>query len=792
MTIIEFVRLILKHLVLLIVVPLFLGLMVILLTMNPSYEFSSQTILYTGLATGSSIQMDKKYNYQATNSAFDNLINIIKSRETQEEVAVRLLAIHLMLPEANPKYISKELYEKLKSKVPEEIYNYIENGTNGNVMTDEILAVSDPFPEEIDRHNYEKTVQNLLTLMRSGSDNFIYELLNYEDDNHYSLNAISKIEVQRINNSDLLKLSYTVNDPGICQQTLAIYNSVCTVNYKHIKENRSGSVVKYFETELNKAKISLKEAESKLLEFNKSSNIINYYEQSKAVAVVKEELEVDYKMKTAELAGLEAGTKRLEDKLQMQEVIQIKSNSILDKQKELGDLNYEIALTQAEIESSNNDADLIKMVRLKNQGELLTNAIKKGIDELYSYQNSIDGLQISQVLPDWMSNVVETENLKAKIKVIDAQKDDFQEVYANYAPAGANMKRLEREIAVAEQGYLEILHGLNLAKLKLQDSELSSSLKTVDEPYYPLSPNPTKRPILIIAAAFIGGILTLGIIFVMEYFDDTLKNSIKASKETGLTSLGMIPKIILDPGSINLPIIQKRVIEIITQNILQYFGVQNSKQKPKTIIVFSTQKLEGKTVLAGNIAKTLKQEGKKVLLLNYDEQKEPLKQQRKSPIINKILGYPDPRIDLDNLFLADASTYLDFSEHYSYAMNSKFYGARTYTDILESNNIVLDYTPDFVIIELPAIIYYNYPAELISNADLDILVCRSNRIWSDADESAISNLREACGPKLNIIVNGVKLNEIESVLGDLPKKRTKFRKKLKSIFKFQFLSKNQI
>ena len=107
---IEFVRLILKHLVLLLVVPLFLGLMVILLTMNPSYEFSSQTILYTGLATGSSIQMDKKFNYQATNTAFDNLINIIKSRETQEEVAIRLLALHLMLPEADPKYISKALF----------------------------------------------------------------------------------------------------------------------------------------------------------------------------------------------------------------------------------------------------------------------------------------------------------------------------------------------------------------------------------------------------------------------------------------------------------------------------------------------------------------------------------------------------------------------------------------------------------------------------------------------------------------------------------------------------------
>ena len=279
MTIIEFVRLILKHLVLLIVVPLFLGLMVILLTMNPSYEFSSQTILYTGLATGSSIQMDKKFNYQATNTAFDNLINIIKSRETQEEVAVRLLAIHLMLPEANPKYISKKLYKKLKIKVPAEIYDYIETGTNGSVVKDETLDVSDPFPEAIDQNNYEKTVQNLLTLMRSGSDNFIYELLNYEDDDHYSLKAISGIDVERINNSDLLKLSYTVDDPGICQQTLAIYNRVSLINYKHIKENSSDGVVKYFQNELDKAKKVLKKAEEKLLEFNKSTNIINYYEQ---------------------------------------------------------------------------------------------------------------------------------------------------------------------------------------------------------------------------------------------------------------------------------------------------------------------------------------------------------------------------------------------------------------------------------------------------------------------------------------------------------------------------------
>ncbi|MDP5157665.1 MAG: hypothetical protein NWQ07_03695 [Flaviramulus sp.] len=792
MKIIDFIRLILRHIALLILVPFLLAISVLLLTMNPSFEYSSETMLYTGLATGSSIEMEKTFNYFATNIAFDNLINIINSRETQEEVAVRLLALHLMLPEANPKYISKQLYDELRLKVPHDIYEYIQKGDNNAGANTESVIVNNPLPAEINRYNYEKTVQNLLTLMRSSSDNYIYELLNYEDDKHYSIKAVSGITAVRINSSDLIKLSYTVNDPGICQQTLAIYNEVCIKNYKNIKENRSDAVVKYFEEQLAQASENLKKAEDKLLEFNKSYNIINYYEQSKAVAVVKEDMEVDYNNKKAQLAGTEAATKRLEEKLDIQELIQSENNNVLDKKKLLGEINYEIAFNEARVDSKNNELIIGKLSELKKQKEALTKEIEASVDKIYSYQNSVDGVPLNKILPEWMDNVVETESLKAKIQVMDQQNKKFEEQYATYAPAGANIKRIEREISVSEQGYLEILHGLNLAKLKLQDNELSSNLKTIDPPYYPLSPNPTKRAILIIAAAFLGGILTLGIILVMEYFDDTLKNSIRANKKTDFLPLGMMPKMVLDAGNINLPFIQKRLIEIITQNTLQYFGTQNLENTPKTIVVFSTQKKEGKTVLAGNIAKTLKQEGKKILLLNYAEKKEPVKQQRKFPILNKILGYPDPRIDLENPFLADISTYLDYSECYTYTINSKFYDAKSYSDILKENNITLNYKPDFIIIEMPSLIYYNYPSELIINADLNILVARSNRVWSDADESAISNLREACEAKIRILVNGVNINEVEFVLGELPKKRSMLRKKIKAIFKFQFFSKNQI
>jgi uncharacterized protein involved in exopolysaccharide biosynthesis len=123
--------------------------------------------------------------------------------------------------------------------------------------------------------------------MKSSNDNYIYELINYDDDKHYSIKALSSIQATRINSSDLIKMSYTVDDPGICQQTLEIYNAICIKNYKNIKENRSDAVVKYFEEQLAQANNTLKLAEDKLLEFNKSYNIINYYEQSKAVAVVR-------------------------------------------------------------------------------------------------------------------------------------------------------------------------------------------------------------------------------------------------------------------------------------------------------------------------------------------------------------------------------------------------------------------------------------------------------------------------------------------------------------------------
>ncbi|GAL65893.1 GumC family protein [Jejuia pallidilutea] len=771
---IDFIKLILKHKTILTVVPLIFGLLAVLLTINPKRSYYSETMLYTGIASGSSIEMDKTFNYLAANNAFDNLINVIKSRDTQEEVAIRLLSQHLSLRKPNHKFISDESYEALMEILPEDLKSYL--ATNKNL-------------DENGNLDYETTVLYLTELMNSDNSNFVYSLLSF-DDPHYSLEAISKVKVERISSSDLVKLSYEIDDPGICQQTLKIYIDVCTKKYKDLKENGSDTVVKYFEAQLSESEKKLKAIEQKLLKFNQDNNIINYYEQSKAVAIVKEDMDVAYKKGMAQLAGSEASAQRLEQKLAIQELIQQKNNAIVDSKKELGELNYKIGMYAAK--SSNNETSKQHLENLKKQAKALQKEIKTNVDELYTFQNSTDGVPIKKVLPDWVDKTVESEDLKAKLSVMNQQNKAIEKQFATYAPAGANLKRIEREINVAEQEYLEILHGLNLAKLKFQDAQLSSNLTAVDPPFYPLKPMPSKRKIIIIAIVFITGIIILATILFMEFFDDTLKNEQKASEKLQIPSMGMLPKLFRAKPHLDLVKMQDRLMDFVMQNFHQNFKAQNNTKTPKIITVFSTRDNEGKSVITANIAKRLKASGYSVLVLNHSNEDKSKTSVSKSPWLYKFLGYQDPRIDYNHPFLSQTTAGLSASEYYVYNKSIAYRDVKNYDElsfeVSEKNN----QNTDYILIELPNLIEFNYPSELIANSDLALLVCRSNRLWTKADHNILDHVKGLVGEKIKFIINGVDIKEVETVLGELPKQRSKTRVRIKNMFRFQFFTSNHI
>lgn len=798
-------KLLRRHRVLLLVIPILMGGLVWYLTINSINKYESETTLYTGLASGSSVDVDKSINYNESTTAFDNLISVIKSRETQQEVAIRLLTRHLILSESGqftsstpsfinfshtipgyvkslivsePKTIVKTIGENADTSVinPADSTNKFSFSNTGKSNIDYRYTL----PLNITAADYEQTVMKLAELYKSNDTNYVYKLINSKIPN-YSLYALSSINANRLNNSDLLNIKYQSDDPAISQVTLQILTEVCIRNYKKFKENRSDAVVKYFEYKLDQATSKLSRGEENLLDFNKKNNLVNFNEQSKSIAIEKEQLESEYNNKKASLAGHNAVIKRLEEKMGNQQIVQTINEKILDRRNQLGIVNSKIA--SAESTGSGSTSDSKTLSELKQQAEKLKEEIKQSVSELSSSSNSVSGVPISSVLTDWISNVIEAENLKAGMDVLSSRIKDFRSRYESLVPAGSNIKRIEREISVAEQEYLENLHGLNQAKLKMQDNELASTIKPVDLPFFPANPVPNKQKLLILAAALFGFLIIMSYILVMEYFDHTLKNKSNASRILNIPFMALFPKILLKSKKVDLEFICNRMMGMTLQSLKFNLNGNSNTKKTKSILVFSTLKQEGKSVIASNLANKLRSESKKVLHIEISQKAQRginitglaenslAKNPGRFSFINWVLGYPDNRIDVNHPFLNEPLINLTGDEYFHFEPDEMFYSARNYVEILEQHNCQISFVPDYVIVELPPVLLFPYPAGMFNSADLSILICRSNRAWSTADKDALAEFQILTDNKIYFILNGLELHAVEMVMGVLPKKQ---------------------
>lgn len=734
MNLIQFIRILQRNLVFLIVVPIFLAGMVFFLTQNQPKKYFSNTTIYTGIASGYSIgsQGDSRIDYFGVNNAFDNLINIINSRSTLEEVALTLFSKCLMLDKADSHYISEQSFEELQSIVPDEVKNLI------------------------DKKSVELTVSNLKAYMNKSSTNFVYELINL---NHpfFSVDAISGIRAFRIASSDMIEISYESSDPGICKTTLEILSSVIIKNYSGIKANQTDAVVAYFEDQLNKSNNRLKGAEDELLQFNQNNKIINYYEQTKSISGQKTDLELQHQNELMALKGAESIINKLEERLTNTQKIILKNEEITNKRNELSRITS--AITFLEIYRDSIQSKDAEIESLKKESKKITAELNELIQTIFIYKNEKGGLTTDQILNDWLQNTIVFEESKARILVMNARINDFQKEYDTFAPLGAILKRIEREINVAEQEYLSLLHGLSLAKLKQQDLQLSSNIKIIDPPYFPIAPEPSKRKILVAIAGMFGFMLVLFLIILMEYFDANIKTPSRIEKSTGLKVAGVYP--VNNPANVTFDIgyIKMRAIDWLTQRIKQKAIANQKEEGPIHILLFSTQSAEGKSMIGKALSTMLANQGKQVLYLNY----------------STFIEDENSQFELQNIRPDEK-----FSEYAHY-----------HTDIKKTNTNSQNL--DFVLIEIPDILSHSFPAKLIGLADQTYLVCRANREWSEADQNLLMLLQKSLRSDApEVILNGVGLPVMEAYVGELPRKRSALRILIKKLVRFQFYSNARI
>ena len=175
-----------------------------------------------------------------------------------------------------------------------------------------------------------------------------------------------------------------------------------------------------------------------------------------------------------------------------------------------------------------------------------------------------------------------------------------------------------------------------------------SLLTVVDPAVAPLEPASPRVLLNTLLAGIVGLMLALGLVFLREYLDDTLKSPDDVEAATGLATLGTIIRMKGDKGrkaiyrlaAILYP--RSPVVEgyrTLRTNI-EFAGVDNPAH---TILVTSAIPGEGKTTTAANLAVVFAQTGHATLLLDADLRK---------PGVHKMFDLRNTR-GLTSLFRSD-------------------------------------------------------------------------------------------------------------------------------------------
>ncbi len=660
-----------------------------------SKEYTSSTSVYAGVTTAVSLD-DSEVSYFSINSTFDNLINLTKARGTLEKVALELLAQSYVYGDAyqDTEQILSKNYRALYQETPEEVKKLI------------------------DKKSFNKTLKNLTDLYyRKNRTNFIYRIIN--SNNHFfSCDALSAVKAKRLGNSDLIEIQYTTTDPGLAESTVRFFSEELIKSYENLRFSAANDVVAYFERELKNIKLHLKGEEEKLNQFNMEKKVINYQEQTKALAIHAVDFNARYQEVLENYESSSVVLRELDKKMGVRTKLYNTNADFLSKLDEVAKLSENIM--QKEIFNSTGVQDKDKTLNQdKKRLSEVENYINTLADDIDTYTYNKEGINISEMALKWLDELVIYTKAKAQLKVMENWKKMLAEQYQIYSPIGTQLKSYERSIQITEEQLKLIMHGLHLAKLKQKNIQLNTAtLRVITDPTYPFQGN-NKRILYIIATLLGSFIFITGIFLIIELLDRTLRDELRTQKLTNLPVLGAFT----GRNHIKFRGFSKacnRISATYAANRLNHYLKPN---ETCIINILSFEKGEGKSFFISYLSDHWEDMGFDVASIKYNEDFDPN------------------------------------TKEYTLAQNLK--------DIWKPEGNI---KPDILLIEYPEISKNSIPIPLLKEAQVNLLICNACRLWKWSDNNLLSQLREELEERipLYIYLNNADRDVVENFTGDLP------------------------
>lgn len=131
---------------------------------------------------------------------------------------------------------------------------------------------------------------------------------------------------------------------------------------------------------------------------------------------------------------------------------------------------------------------------------------------------------------------VQLDLAKYSINALTSQINQLNSQFNKLVPHEAVVQSLERDIEVASKEYLDVLHRFNQVSL---EADFSTKLKQVQQAT-PGFPQGSKKLLLVILSGVISVVFCVGAIFIVFFFDNSIRQPKELANKTGLPVLGYL------------------------------------------------------------------------------------------------------------------------------------------------------------------------------------------------------------------------------------------------------------
>ncbi len=360
---------------------------------------------------------------------------------------------------------------------------------------------------------------------------------------------------------------------------------------------------------------------------------------------------------------------------------------------------------------------------------------------------------------------VEYNNLVSKIETLQKLANEYRNrVFEQPPEEQQELLKLQREVIVAQDAHQAMLR--TNEKIQSLEAEKALNVSIIEPAQRPLKPVPRRRPFKMIMGAIISVILGVGLAYLREAIDRSVKTPEEIEKKLGLPVLGYVvdastsrststnlaDKLVLleEPGSELAE--NFRALRVNTDLALA------ECKNGQIVMVTSPGGGEGKSTIAANLAASYTLFGKRTLLLDTDLHHPTmhlrLGVQHDAGLSNWLAGEIRPE-NMRNSVTLNGSA-LDFI---TTGTRQVTFQKLSISSKMQSLFVSLREQYDVIIIDAPPIIPVSDPLLLVSDVDLILLTLESGRTPMEAARQAVTLLRRAKAQALGVVLNRLRLEE---------------------------------